>query len=198
MKAAATMRHRRLAAPAFGFFLALVAGGAQAADPAATPTPSVPAPPSASQPTAAAPMPPESRIAAAMAMLDATNAMSNVTQLIDSMLSAEANEIKRRFPATDETKFTAVEKLMHDAFVSRQDEYKRLVAIGYAQHFSEEELRALTAFYRGPVGKHYIETMPALIKDMTPVGMVWAQSVMADIRQKIIDTMHEPAKGDHT
>jgi len=133
-----------------------------------------------------------------MALLDATNAMVNVTQLIDATLAAEARELKRRFPASDEARFAAVEKLMHDAFVGRQDEYKRLVAIGYAQHFSEEDLRALTVFYQSPVGKRYIAAMPAMINDMIPVGMAWARTVMAGIQQKIIDTLRGPAKEDHT
>ncbi len=171
-------RNPHIRAIALGFALVFAAAsGALAADSSITATP--PATSSESQPATAAPMPPESRIAAATALLNATNAMANVTQLIDSMLAAEAHEIKRKFPGSDEAKFAAVEKLMHDAFLNRQDEYKRLVAIVYAQHFSEEDLRALTAFYQTPVGKRYVETMPSMIKDMMPVGMVWGRASWA-------------------
>jgi uncharacterized protein len=188
----------------FGTALAFViAGAAHAGDsppaPAAVPvTPPASAAPQADaiQADATQAKPSESHIAAALALLDASNSMNNVAQLIDSMWSVEAREIKRAHPGIDDKMLASTEKIIRGAFTARQDEYKRMVAVVYAEHFSEEDLRALAAFYRSDVGKRYVATMPAMIKDMTEVGGVWAQGVIGDIRQKIMDQMNTKP-GDH-
>jgi hypothetical protein len=143
-------------------------------------------------PPAAQPAPSEQHIKAAMELLDATNTMGNMTLLFDAMWGQEALEIKREHHDVDETVMSQIQKIFHNAFLARQDEYKRLVAVLYAEHFSEDDLNALAAFYRSDVGKRYIATVPALIKEAAPVGAAWAQSVIADIREKIRDVVTRP------
>jgi hypothetical protein len=183
----------------FGTALAFaIAGAAHAGDSPLAPAAVPPTPPVSAAPQAAAvpAKPSESHIAAALELLDASNSMNNVAQLIDSMWSVEAREIKRAHPGIDDKILASTEKIIRDAFTARKDEYKRMVAAVYAEHFSEEDLRSLAAFYRSDVGKRYVATMPAMIKDMTEVGGVWAQGVIGDIRQKIIDQMNN-RPGDH-
>ncbi|HEY1706739.1 MAG TPA: DUF2059 domain-containing protein [Rhizomicrobium sp.] len=164
-------------------FFAIASGAAYAED--------------AGAPAAAAPTPAvDSHLAAALDLLDANNSMSSVTNMLDALLPLEAAEIKRSHPNIDDAALAAIQAIVRNAIVAHEDEYKKIVATVYEEHFSEQELHTLAAFYRSDVGKKYIATMPSLIKEFVPVGGAWAQRVAGDALQKAL--MRLKTEGEHT
>jgi hypothetical protein len=55
----------------------------------------------------------------------------------------------------------------------------------YAAHFSREEVRAMIAFYRTPVGQKLIAETPALAADAMTVGQSWGRELATRVVQKM-------------
>nr|WP_229503064.1 DUF2059 domain-containing protein [Pseudoduganella guangdongensis] len=53
----------------------------------------------------------------------------------------------------------------------------------YARHFSAEDVKALTAFYRSPAGKKALQVMPQLMADSAQV----AQKLTQERAKRIIE-----------
>ncbi len=79
--------------------------------------------------------------------------------------------------------------MIQAAFVSSEDEYKRLVAIVYAQHYSEEDLQALTAFYKSPdVGQKMLKESPEVTKETMAIGNGCGRSASWQMLRRASDT----------
>ncbi|HEX3651977.1 MAG TPA: DUF2059 domain-containing protein [Rhizomicrobium sp.] len=141
-------------------------------------------------PEASPAQPSPGQIAAAMDLLDANGSMTNVATMLDSLAPIQAAEIRREHPDIDAETLGVLQKAVRTDIVARQDEFKRLIATVYARHFSEDDLRSLAAFYRSDVGRKYIERMPVLIKEVTPVGALWAEGVAAEAIRKVLNQMN--------
>ena len=61
----------------------------------------------------------------------------------------------------------------------------RLQLTVYASHFSREEVRAMIAFYRTPVGQKLIAETPALTADAMNVGQIWGRELATRVVQKM-------------
>ena len=118
------------------------------------------------------------QIDAAMDLLKANNSAANMQAMLDAVLPLEAAEIRREHPnASDET-VKQLLKIVNDAIVSHTDDLIRLYAIGYARRFSVEEMKALADFYRSDVGQKYLKELPALMKEITPVGIAYLKGAV--------------------
>jgi uncharacterized protein len=153
------------------------------------------APPSTAQSSDSKPS--DAQMRAAMDLVEATHVADGVARMIDALWSIEVGGLKATRPDLDDKQLDAVKKIITDNFLAHRDEYKRLSATVYARHFSESELRALTAFYQSDVGKRYIAETPGLIADTAQVGMAWGQTVMAEVRDKISEQLQKSPK-EHT
>lgn len=70
----------------------------------------------------------------------------------------------RANPSAEASILEAV-KRSEEKFGDQQDTIRNIVAVLWAQKFSEEELRAITAFYQTPVGQRLAIEAPGLIGD---------------------------------
>ena len=65
----------------------------------------------------------------------------------------------------------------------------------YASHFTEEELRQLTAFYRTPVGQKLTAATPAIMAEGARMGERMVQEPSAELQQMIMDHLQsQPAR----
>jgi len=172
-------------------------GAAQAETPAPAAAPADPQAlaPAAAAPPAEAPKPSDRQIAAALDLLDASHSMNNMTQLVDAMMSFATVQMKREHSGLDDAQIESFKKILSDELIAREPDYKRAIAVVYAEHFSEADLHALADFYRSDVGKRYIATLPAMIKEMTPAGILWGEQVARDALDKFLKTL--PKSKDH-
>jgi hypothetical protein len=63
---------------------------------------------------------------------------------------------------------------------------EKLIPI-YKAHFTIDNLRDITAFYRSPSGQKLAAETPALLQESMQMGMEWGQEVGARIAQRILD-----------
>jgi hypothetical protein len=143
----------------------------------------------------ALPTPSDAQVDAAMALLKSNHSTDNILAIMDSLAPLEAAAIKRQHPDADEKTVQSLQDLVRSTVVAHQDEILHIYAVGYAQHFTIDELHALTAFYLSDVGKKYITEIPALVKEMTPVGVVYIQKVVnAAVQDAIVRMRQQGAK----
>ncbi|MBL8514900.1 MAG: DUF2059 domain-containing protein, partial [Betaproteobacteria bacterium] len=66
-----------------------------------------------------------------------------------------------------------------------------IMSRGYAKHFSTEEIRAVTAFYRTSAGQKVLKTLPRVMQDAIPELM---QIVNPKIQTILSSSMEEARK----
>ena len=55
----------------------------------------------------------------------------------------------------------------------------------YGKYFSDEEITQLIAFYKTPLGKKIIETMPLIMQDSYGVGQAWGTKLAEKIQLRL-------------
>lgn len=79
----------------------------------------------------------------------------------------------------------------HFRFEDMEPEFIRM----YADLYTEEEIRGMTAFYRTPVGQRVIETLPELTAASQRIAMERLQTVMPELMQRLMAVMAEEEPG---
>jgi len=144
----------------------------------------------------AAPPPDDSHMVAALDLLNANGSITNLTALLDAIAPVQAMEIQHQQPDLTPEQVASLQSAIRNAFVAHIDELKRIVAAGYAAHFSEDELHTLASFYRSDVGKKYVSTIPSLVKELAPAETRWAIGIAQEAVQGLAGRSHN--RGEHT
>jgi uncharacterized protein len=59
----------------------------------------------------------------------------------------------------------------------------------YARYFSDEEVRALTVFYRSPVGRKLVSVTPEISIETSKLGQQWLAGVLPGLHATVIDKL---------
>lgn len=141
--------------------------------------------------------------AAVRELMDATNArssiavsMQNMSKAFPQVLRQRAEAVVRNNPKLNEeqrkAELASVERRMPAITAALQkdlndpklvDELYNQVVPMYARHFSADEVKALTAFYRSPAGKKSLQVMPQLLADSAQA----AQKITQERAKRIIE-----------
>lgn len=62
----------------------------------------------------------------------------------------------------------------------------------YARQFTEDELRAMTAFYRSPAGQKLARSTPQLMREGAQLGERVVRAHQAELQQMIVDRLRPP------
>jgi len=90
-----------------------------------------------------------------------------------------------------ERDFNTIVPLMMEAMTARLNEFVDAVAAIYAKNFTVEELREITAFYRGRAGQKFVQAMPAIAQQSLAMGQQFGQEVARDLQGRIIDELRK-------
>ncbi|MGW8391147.1 DUF2059 domain-containing protein [Pseudoduganella sp. HUAS MS19] len=101
----------------------------------------------------------------------------NNPKLNDEQRKAELANVERRMPAIT----AALQKDLNDPKLV-DELYKQVVPL-YARHFTQEDVKALTAFYRSPVGKKSLEVMPVLMGESAQA----AQKLVQERAKRVVE-----------
>lgn len=101
----------------------------------------------------------------------------NNPKLNDDQRKAELANVERRMPAIT----AALQQELNDPKLV--DDLMKEVMPLYARHFSADDVKALTAFYRSPAGKKSLEVMPQLIGESGQA----AQKLVQERAKRIIE-----------
>ncbi|WP_052833121.1 DUF2059 domain-containing protein [Bradyrhizobium sp. LTSP885] len=87
--------------------------------------------------------------------------------------------------------YDALTPVLLEGFQARYDELSEAVAIIYANNFTPDDLQALIAFYKSPVGQKFLQKTPVVTQQSLLAGQKFGQSVAADMRQRIIEELRK-------
>jgi hypothetical protein len=85
----------------------------------------------------------------------------------------------------------AVMPLMLEGMSARVNEIVDEITALYARTFSVEELNAITAFYRSPVGQKFLLKLPAITQESMVIGQKFGQSVASEMQGRIVDELRK-------
>jgi hypothetical protein len=90
-----------------------------------------------------------------------------------------------------EREFDTIMPQLMDSMGARLAELSEQTAIIYANNFSADELRQITAFFRTPTGEKYLQKLPLITQQSMAAGQRFGQSVAIELRNRITDEMQK-------
>jgi hypothetical protein len=85
----------------------------------------------------------------------------------------------------------AILPLLLEAMSARVNEIVDQITALYARTFTVDELREVTAFYRGPTGQKFLEKVPAITQESMAIGQKFGQSVATEMQSRIIEELRK-------
>jgi uncharacterized protein len=90
-----------------------------------------------------------------------------------------------------ERDFDALAPAMTDLINARMNELIAAMAGVYAQNFTADEMRQLTAFFRTPVGEKYLDKSPLLVQESMAIGNRFGQQTAGELERRIKDELRK-------
>jgi uncharacterized protein len=130
-------------------------------------------------------------LATAKKIQEVTHASALGDQVMAQMMKVFTNGLNQTNPGRAQDVSDILNKLFlpafHDSMPALLDESART----YARHFTAAELKQLLAFYQTPIGQKMIAETPGMAREQMVIGQAFAQKIVADIRQKLLDAIKE-------
>ena len=128
--------------------------------------------------------------AAAKELVEAMRATDQLKVLMPMLMQQLKPAIAQGRPEV-ERDYDAMVPQMLAAVDARMGEFTGAIAVLYASHFTADELRQLTAFYRGPVGQKFLQIMPRIMQDSMTIGQKFGESIALDTRNRMIEELRK-------
>jgi hypothetical protein len=138
----------------------------------------------------AAPAPAPEALAAAKELMETMRLTKQYEAILPGLLKVLKPTIVQGRPEVDRA-YDALEPVLLDGFRSRLSDMTDAVATVYASNFSAEELQAMIAFYKTPVGQKMLDKLPVVTQQTLSVGSKFGQSVGQDLRSRMIEELHK-------
>jgi|SRR5579871_2471070 len=129
----------------------------------------------------------DSHITAALDLLAVTNAKAALVGMIDPLLPQILSQLRAQHPHASSAAIEQFQAAFRDELARDLDSLLMDSAKVYEERFTEDELRALAAFYRSEPGKTY---MPLVLKQSIPVGAAWGREAGARAAQRALERLH--------
>jgi hypothetical protein len=85
--------------------------------------------------------------------------------------------------------FDAMMPMVQQKMGARLGELSNAIAAIYANNFSADELRELTAFYKSPAGQKFLQKTPEVAAQTMAAGQKFGQAAAADARKQMTDEL---------
>jgi hypothetical protein len=123
-------------------------------------------------------------LAAAHELIEVTGATTLFNPLIAGVVEQAKILYLQQNPALAKDLNEIAAKLRTD-FAPRFSELTDKVAELYAEHFTEQELKDILAFYRSPVGKKMLAEQPKVVEDSMKFAQTWANKLTEEAIAKM-------------
>ncbi|HYK79072.1 MAG TPA: DUF2059 domain-containing protein [Micropepsaceae bacterium] len=132
---------------------------------------------------------PDSHLASALDFLKITNAKVSMAAMIDSLMPLVLGNVRAQNPTLSDAAVQQFQSAFREEMTASLDDLMTITARIYEEHFTEDELRRLTAFYDTDVGKKYISIVPSIIKESLPIGAAWGREAGARAAQRAAERL---------
>lgn len=132
---------------------------------------------------AQAPAPSPGALAAAKELMTLKGAAAMFDPLIPGVIESAKNQFLPTNPNLAGP-LTEVANQLHKEYEPKRAEVVELVAKIYAQHFTEQELKDIVAFYKTPSGKKMLAEEPIAINQSLAAAQDWANQFSDMVLQR--------------
>ncbi|GGA83974.1 hypothetical protein GCM10011491_09290 [Brucella endophytica] len=126
----------------------------------------------------------ESHLAAARQAIAAIDA----TEQFDGILPRAAQALKAELIQKDPNLEEIITKTVDEkalALAARRADLETEAARAYAKSFSEEDLKAISAFYESQAGKKLIAEGPIVTREVLRAANIWQNGIARDLAQSV-------------
>jgi uncharacterized protein len=85
--------------------------------------------------------------------------------------------------------FDAMMPMVQEKMGTRLGELSNAIAAIYANNFTGDELRELTAFYKSPAGQKFLQKTPVIAAQTMAAGQKFGQAAAADAQKQMTDEL---------
>lgn len=114
--------------------------------------------------------PSASHLAAAEEILKVTKANRLLDQVLDYIVPRQMQLIQKLRPEIPKKTLERLQVVFVEKFRAAAPTYNKALALVYARHLTERDLRNLIAFYKTPLGLKLVDTLPVIIAESQKVG----------------------------
>jgi hypothetical protein len=125
------------------------------------------------------------KLAAARELVEATGGAAMAERFVDEMINGMVQQMRVQSPS----QAAEFERIMRTVMSPNSPKVKayfneimEVTTQFYAEKFTVEELRQLTAFQRTPVAQKFMKIAPEAMSRMTPAIMKFQNSIMPDVQ----------------
>ncbi len=90
-----------------------------------------------------------------------------------------------------ERDFDALMPIMMNAMNNHLDAFLNSGAQIYARHFTPEEMRQVTGFYRTPAGQKFLQKQPEMMQETMVLGQKFGLAVAKDIQDRMVEELRK-------
>jgi hypothetical protein len=124
-------------------------------------------------------------------IMDITHASALGDQMMTAMMKVLTNSMVASNPGKAKEIDEIINEIVVPEFRKSLPDLMDQSAQTYADNFSVDELKQLLAFYQSDIGKKLIERQPAMLRQQSLIGQVFAQTLMGRVRDKIVKALQE-------
>jgi uncharacterized protein len=87
--------------------------------------------------------------------------------------------------------YDAIMPILLAGMAERVNEIVDEITTLYARNFTPEELREVSAFYRAPTGRKFLQKQPLILQESMAIGQKFGQSVAAEMQNRIVEELRK-------
>ncbi|MGU3398421.1 DUF2059 domain-containing protein [Brucellaceae bacterium D45D] len=121
----------------------------------------------------------------------------NATEQFDEILPNAARALKAELIQKDPNLEALITKTVDDkaiALAARRSDLETESARAYAKAFSEDELKAIAAFYTSPAGKKLLSEGPIVTREVVRAANIWQNGVARDLARNVAEVLAAQAR----
>lgn len=123
-------------------------------------------------------------LAQAKIVLEKSGSAAVGQQMASAILNAQKARLEQANPGKT-AEINEVVGLMQTEFSKQLPPMIDAIAGIYAQHFTTDELKELSAFYDSPTGRKMVKEMPAILTETMTVAQTFAQKIAVEVMTKL-------------
>jgi uncharacterized protein len=145
-------------------------------------------------PSTVTPPPPET-LAVARELVATMRATNQFKTLLPTIVQGMKPAIVQGRPQVARD-FDEIMPIVISGATQRLDELAEMLAQIYARHFTADEIRDLTAFYKTPTGQKLLQRQAAVARESMAAGQQFGRELVADVQQQISEELKKRGDSD--
>lgn len=118
-------------------------------------------------------------------LIKVSGMMKTMDRMADVIGTSVVQQLKSKHPDMTEEHATIIREELSTAFKDGTPQFIATSAPLYGKHFTLQEIKDLTAFYKTDTGQKAMRVLPQLMQESMALGQQWAQTVVPPTMEKI-------------